>query len=134
ARPRQVIAAALVVTLATVWLLIVKRQFSADEYRRHRMRGTLAAVPIIRADARGEPCIVIGYHYTQLEWYTGCGAAISIDPAGAAAGHARGQRVYVVRDFTPTWVPVSQPEFSEMPGRIHVLFALPGLEIARFDR
>ncbi len=39
----------------------------------------------------------------------------------------RGERVYVVRDLTPAWSPVAQPESAALPGVPRVLLDEPGV-------
>ena len=108
------------------------KQLGAGDYRRSRMRGTLIAAPAIRSDAAGAPCTVIGYHYTQLEWYSGCRAPLVMSAESVAAAHAAGKRVYVVRDYMPTWAPAPQPVIAELPGVPQMIVAVPGVvEVAR---
>jgi 4-amino-4-deoxy-L-arabinose transferase-like glycosyltransferase len=126
-RARRVASFAIVGALVAVWLLLLVKQRRIDENRRHAMRGTLAAAQAIRADAHGERCAVVGYHSTQLEWYSGCHVPLVMDPGTAAALLAAGERVYVVRDYTPTWVPAPQPVFAEMPGVPQLLLERPGV-------
>lgn len=127
----RTVSIALALTLAAIWLLIASKRFHADDYRQHRMRGTLAAAKAIRADAAGAPCTVIGYHSTQLEWYSGCSTRLALDPGEA---HRRDERVYLVRDHTPTWAPMRQPVFSEFLGSVRVLAVEPFVvEVARLD-
>src|SRR5262249_10572632 len=40
----------------------------------------LAAATTIRADAHGQPCIVVARVITQLAWYTGCETRLLRDP------------------------------------------------------
>jgi hypothetical protein len=117
----RVLHISLIALLVGAWALVARAQLRADDYREGRMRGTLAAAEVIKADAAGRPCILIAYHYTQLEWYTGCHAPIIMDGRNVAAGHRAGERVYVVRDFNKTWVPAPQPVVAELPGVPHVL-------------
>jgi hypothetical protein len=56
-----------------------------------------------------------------------------LDEHAVTAGHARGARVYVVRDHTPAWVEKWNPELSQMPGVPNILFVNPDVEVARFD-
>ena len=65
---RRGLSIMIVLALAAVWLRIVTKQLFAGDVRRNRMRGTLTAARLIRADAAGARCEVIGYHFTQLEW------------------------------------------------------------------
>lgn len=124
--PRAV-KALVVALLAVAYFLAIIRQPHADDSRRFRMRGTLAAARAIRADAQGRPCTVIGYHFTQLEWYSGCRAPLILDGNSAAEAHARGDLVYLVRDYTPTWVPAWQPMFTDYPGTFRHILALPAV-------
>lgn len=131
---RRVVGAVLVVLLAAVWLKLLSRQPIAIAGRRHGMRGTLAAGAVIRADARGAPCMLVGYDFTQLEWYSGCRAPLVMDAAAVAHAHAAGTRAYAVRDYTPRWAAAPQPVFTELPGRIQILFVRPAeVEVARID-
>jgi 4-amino-4-deoxy-L-arabinose transferase-like glycosyltransferase len=131
--PRRVVSALIITALATVWLLLLRRQPHADDYRHHRMRGTLTAVDVITRDAAGAACVVVGYHYTQLEWYSRCRAPLVLDEHAVTAGHERGAKVYVVRDHTPAWVEKWNPELARMPGVPNILFVNPDVEVARFD-
>jgi 4-amino-4-deoxy-L-arabinose transferase-like glycosyltransferase len=109
--------------LATIWLLLTIRQAGSGTYRRGTMRGTLVAAQVIRGDARGRPCTVIGYQSTQLEWYSGCRTTAS----------ATGELTYVVRDHSPGWIVGRQPVLAELPGVPFTLFRLPALEVVRLD-
>lgn len=130
-RTRRRLAIGVGIALAYVWAGIARRAVRADEYREHRLRGTLAAAPVIRRDAAAAPCTVLGYHYTQLEWYSGCQAPLVMDAAAVREAHARGDRVYAVRDHTPTWVPAWKPVFAELPGAVELLLATADVEVAR---
>lgn len=130
--PAQIGRAAGVVLLGAtviVWLLMVRSQYRAPDVRRVGARGTLTAAAVIRRDAGGAPCMVLGYHYTQLEWYSGCRAPLVMSEGEARGALARGERVYLVRDYLPSWASAPQPELS---GRTWPLFMLAGeLEVAR---
>lgn len=131
---RRVIAAILAILLAAVWLKLLSRQPIAIAGRRHGMRATLAAAAVIRADARGAPCMLVGYDFTQLEWYSGCRAPLVMDANAIAQAHATKTRSYAVRDYTPRWAAAPQPVFTELPGRIQILLVRPvEVEVARFD-
>lgn len=132
--PRKLLSIAAVVALAVVWLQVARSQAKAGENRRDRAVGTLTAAPVIRADAAGVPCIVLGYHFPQLEWYSGCRAPLIMDAETVREAHRRGERVYVVRETTPAALKTWQPVFAELPGSRHVLFVLPGIvEVARLS-
>jgi hypothetical protein len=62
--------------------------------------------------------MVIGNHYTQLEWYSGCRAPLVIGPESTelAAALSRGDRVYIVRDYGPAVGKEPQPVFADYPG------------------
>ncbi len=130
---RRYVGVAIVVALAWVWFLTVRRQFTADDFREYRMRGTLAAVHVIRNDAHGAPCIVIGAHNTQLEWYSGCRAPLILDGDSARDAQKHGKRVYVVFDYTPTWSKRWAPDLASMPGTPHILYVSPDALVIRFD-
>ena len=91
------------------------------------MRGTIAAAAVIRADAAGAPCCVLGTHATQLEWYAGCAVPLVLGEAAVREALMRGERVYVVRDLTPAWSPAAQPEIAALPGVPRVLLDEPGV-------
>ncbi len=121
--------------LVIVWLMTARVQMRSAVHRDRTMRGTLLAASIIKRDDAGAPCVVIGYHFTQLEWYSGCQAPVLMDAGAVDVAEQTGQRVYVVRDYLPAWAAAPQPVFTTFPGRLHVLFMLAGeIEVARLDR
>ncbi|MBV8761606.1 MAG: glycosyltransferase family 39 protein [Deltaproteobacteria bacterium] len=90
-RHRRMLGIAAGVAVGTMWLVALAAAYTARERRHAGMAPTLAAAAAIRHDAHGEPCDVIGRHFTQLEWYSGCRAVHAATP---------GIRTYVVRDDT----------------------------------
>lgn len=120
--------AALVVT----WAMFVRRQPATDEVRASRMRGTLAAAAAIRTDAHGRRCMVIGYHYTQLEWYSGCVAPLVMEADFVAAGHHAGEIVYVVREPASK---LAQPDVRKLPGTPTTILDTPNVvEVIRLTK
>lgn len=79
------------IVVGTSWLVALYAAFAIRERRITGMAPTIAAAMAIRADAHGARCEVIGRHFTQLEWYSGCRAVSTVSP---------GVRTYVVRDDT----------------------------------
>jgi 4-amino-4-deoxy-L-arabinose transferase-like glycosyltransferase len=132
-RARTVVSGVLVLALVVVWALNFRRQLTAGNYRRDRLRGALVAAEVIRADAAGRPCSVLGHTYTQLEWYSGCNAPLILAPQSAAEALAAGRIVYLVRDHTPSYFPKWNPVFAEMPGAVHVLVENADVEVARLS-
>lgn len=122
---RRILLVACVGLVVVAWALVASRQLGSGDYRRRSMRTTLVASSIIRGDAAGRRCEVVGYNSTQLEWYSGC---------RHVPGAATGPLVYVVRDFSPGWIRGAQPEVSSVPGTTTVLFRLPALEVVRVVR
>ena len=129
---RRVAGGIAVLSLVLTWLYTVRLQYRASDARTTRMRATLTASALIRRDSGGGPCTVIGYHYTQLEWYSGCRSPLVSSAGEVSEAHGRGERVYVVRDYLPSWASAPQPVIAELPGRAVPLFMLAGeLEVAR---
>jgi hypothetical protein len=122
---RRVLLVALVGLVVVAWALVAWRQLDSGDYRRTAMRTTLVASSIIRGDAAGRRCEVVGYNSTQLEWYSGC-RHVPDAPTG--------NLVYVVRDFSPAWVRGAQPEVASVRGTPTILFRLPELEVVRVQR
>lgn len=122
---RRVLLVALVSVVVVAWALVAWRQLDSGDYRRTAMRATLVASDILRRDAAGRRCEVVGYNSTQLEWYSGC---------RHAPGAPTGDLVYVVRDWAPAWVRGAQPDVSSVPGVPTILFRLPELEVVRVVR
>lgn len=129
----RVVAITLVVALGAAWLAVTVKQVRDGDPRGAKMRGIFTAARMIRTDAAGAPCIVIGYSSTQLEWYTGCRVPLVLDAGAAAEAHARHARVYLVRDATPIWAPKWQPVFADYPGHVRILGVDPVVEVARLD-
>lgn len=132
-RPRWAIAVMLALGLVAVWGMLARRQLTADDYRANRLRGLFAAVRVIRADARGGPCMVVGYSNTVLEWYSGCPSPLLEPPAAAREAQAKRVPLYVVTDHAPTSVAQRKPDLAAMPGRSRILFVSPDAEVVRFD-
>ncbi len=125
-RGRRPLAILCIGVTAVVSVMTLKTQLSHGAGRRWSMRATLAASRAIRADHPSQPCHVVGNHFTQLEWYAGCSGR----PIDVAATAARGEPVYIVRDETPTWRDVGQPDTRSHPHRIVTL--VPGMvEVVR---
>jgi hypothetical protein len=122
---RRILIAACVGLVVVAWALVALRQLDSGDYRRTTMRTTLVASSIMKRDAAGRPCEVVGYNSTQLEWYSGCRHVPAVPT---------GELVYVVRDFSPTWVRGAQPKVSSVPGAATILFRLPELEVVRVVR
>lgn len=123
---RRILGASAAAATAITWVLVTRAMIRYQTERTDSVRGTLVAAAAIRADKARKPCHVLGLHYTQLEWYSGCSGA-RFSPAEAVA---RGEPVYVIRDYDPGW----QPTFSEMPGRHHILVDQPRLvHVIRLD-
>ncbi len=116
-RPRRALAIGAAAAIAATWLLVLPGQLRHGARRAERTAATLLAAEAIRTDAAGRPCLFLGQHYTQLEWYSGCRTAevVGYPPPGV--------RLYVVRDRTPGW----QPELSGGPGRHATILERPGL-------
>jgi hypothetical protein len=132
---RVVIASGLAVVLA-LWTMLAVKHVRADDNRVARMRGTLAAAAAIRADAAGARCMVLGNHYTQLEWYSGCRAPLVISPQSTelAAAQRRGDRVYIVRDHGAAVGKEPQPVFASFAGTPTLILERPNVvEVARLD-
>ena len=90
-RHRRVLGIACTGVVAATWVVALAAAYTQRERRRAGIAPTLAAAAAIRRDAAGAPCDVIGRHFTQLEWYSGCRAIVRPRP---------GIRTYVVRDDT----------------------------------
>lgn len=90
-RHRRAFGLACGVVVGATWLVALYAAFAIRGRRTAGMAPTLAAAMAIRADAHGERCEVVGRHFTQLEWYSGC-RAVSRPTSGV--------RAYVVRDDT----------------------------------
>ena len=90
-RHRRAFGIACGIVVGSTWLVALYAAFAIRERRTTGMAPTLDAAMAIRADAHGERCEVIGRHFTQLEWYSGCRAVSTVSP---------GVRTYVVRDDT----------------------------------
>lgn len=121
----RIAAGVAIAAIVLVWVNSARKHLGAADFRERRMQGTLLATAAIRADAKGRPCTVIGYHYTQLEWYSGCSAPLVMDGAFVAAAQQRGERVYVVTDYLPTWTHAPQPVLSELPGTPQMILQRP---------
>src|SRR5262249_20983413 len=67
-RVRRVVGGGAVVVLAGSWIFVAVTSSWSGGARDRRQAGTIAAIEAIRADARGESCLVIGRHTTQLQW------------------------------------------------------------------
>jgi 4-amino-4-deoxy-L-arabinose transferase-like glycosyltransferase len=135
ARTARVATAGALAAVMVAWALLARKHLRADEYRVTRMQGTLAAAAAIRADAAGAPCTVIGNHYTQLEWYSGCRAPLVMSPQSVETAQLRGDRVYIVRDYGPAVGNQPQPELSAFPGGPTSILARPKVvDVARVDR
>jgi len=83
----------------------------ATMYRRNLRRefaDTLAAASAIRRDAHGTPCLAIGPHTPQLEWYSGCRVPAFYDRVALG-----GPRVYAWHSVHRVG---SEPELDELPG------------------
>lgn len=120
---------------AILGVITIKWRLAVPEARANRMRGTLTAAQAIRADAKGAPCTVIGAHFAQLEWYSGCHAPLVMDAHWVGDALARGDMVYVVRDYVSMWRPAPQPNVYELPGDKHVLLVRPlEVEVVKITR
>jgi hypothetical protein len=86
---RRALAALCAMAVCASWIAAIAAAWGARDRRTAGMAPTLAAAAVIRRDAHGRACVVLGRHTTQLEWYSGCRA--SYDLAGLS---------YVVRDDT----------------------------------
>lgn len=134
-RARVPVAATGIAIAAILWALLARKHLAADENRTARMRATFAAVGAIRADAAGAPCTVLGYHYTQLEWYSRCRAPLVMSADFARAALDRGDRVYLVRDDGPTMSDASHLELRDFTGARFVILDVPGVvRVTRLGR
>lgn len=88
-RHRRAVAIACGIAIGATWLVALAAAYTQRDRRAAGVSPTLEAAAAIRRDAAGAPCAVVGRHYSQLEWYSGC-RAVSTPTAGA--------RTYVVRD------------------------------------
>jgi hypothetical protein len=113
------------IAAAIVAVLVIKWRFEVPAVRVARIRGTLAAAQAIRADANGAPCTVFGAHFAQLEWYSRCRAPLVMDAPRVLEAHARGEAVYVVRDYVTMWRPAPQPDVYAFPGDKRVVLVKP---------
>jgi 4-amino-4-deoxy-L-arabinose transferase-like glycosyltransferase len=111
------------IAIATSWALITSWAVRIDDKRRFDFRTTAAAVAVIKRDAAGRPCIVVGRRLTQLEWYSGCYAALDASISDLAQ-----RRVYVVVESGPY-----QPRLAELPGRQQRMLEQPGVVVTRLD-
>lgn len=111
------IVAGVAVALATV--LVMRQQLHRADYRAETTTDTRRAAEVIRADAAGARCYVIGDQYTQLEHYSGCEAsAWPWDDQGTA-------KIYMVQK--------DQAAPRSWRGRRHVLVDEPQLRVTRWD-
>jgi 4-amino-4-deoxy-L-arabinose transferase-like glycosyltransferase len=124
-RARQVIAGGALVAIALTWLSCGRRAFRYPHGVRHRQAGAFLASAAIRADAAGAPCMVLGRHLTQMEWYSGCRGVV--EPQLAAI--ARGVPFYVVWTNSGVW----QPDLGAMPGEHRTIFYLPMAHVIRLQ-
>jgi hypothetical protein len=130
----RTVAAITIAAMVIVCVLMVRTQLRSDDRRRAVVRGSTTAAAVIRRDAGGAACTVLGYHFTQLEWYSGCRAPLVMNPDAAVSALAAGDRVYIVIDYLPHWAPAPQPVLAEFRGRLRMLFMLAGeIEVARLD-
>ena len=54
---------------------------------------------LIRADAGGEPCAILGYPPPQITWYSGCSTYhFGFPPAAGALGQLSAERRYLILD------------------------------------
>jgi len=118
-RARAAIGATAAIAMAVTWVLIARVQGRAEDSRAASLRTRLDAAALIRADAAGAPCLVVGDPFTQLEWYSGCrGATWPWDDLGRA-------RIYLY------YRPEDPPR--ETRGRPQVLFARRDAIVTRYD-
>ena len=119
-------AAALVVT----WILVARSQVRAADHRRRGVAATLAAARAIQVDAAGVHCRVLGAHFTQLEYYTGCWGNVD---AALPATISPDARIYVVDDRAKHWGTLWRPDLAAMPGRPRVLLELAQVTVYVLD-
>lgn len=116
---RRLLAIAAGAVVAITILLSVRLQTRRGEYRSAGTGPTLRAAEAIRTDAAGARCLVVGDHYTQLEWYGGCASsAWPWDELGK-------QKIYTVDDETTLPVPTH--------GTAHVVLDAPPLRVTRWE-
>ena len=89
--------------------------------RRLAAQPQLLAADVIRRDAEGKRCHFAGYHYTQIEWYSGCDSRAFLQEEALAAG----AHVYDVRDDSPGW----QPSAAELAAPHLILLEVPRYQL-----
>jgi hypothetical protein len=119
ARLRTALGAAAAIAVAVSWLLVARAGLGRPARREAALRGTLDAARVIRADAAGAPCQLMGRAYTQLEWYSGCRS--SHWPWDALGR----ERIYVVL------APPEEPGGTQ--GTPRVLLERPDVIVTRYD-
>ena len=115
ARPAHLRRAAIGFAAAAVAVSWVVVGISARRLAALRDRNTAPmrlAAQVVRADAAGRSCRVIGRHTTQLQWYSGC-PAVPWAPEPMLAEH----RTYLVREYGKR----EQPELDGRPGTPRLL-------------
>jgi len=129
AQARRIVVAACVLALVVPWALMARRQFAVGDSREKRLQPMLTAAAAVKKDAAGSACVMIGYRYTQLEWYSGCFAPLILDPGAAKWGFEHARRVYLVRELGPGPVAKWDPGFGNMPGTPRDVFASKEVEV-----
>lgn len=118
-RVRAALGAAAAVAIAVAWVLVVRLQLRTAAGRIASARSTIDAASVIRADAAGAPCQLVGDAFTQLEWYSGC---LSSSWPWDALGR---DRIYVVVKPRDKQV--------ETRGTPRVLLERPDVNVTRYD-
>ena len=95
-RHRRAIGIACGLLVGASWLVALYAAYAVRDRRAAAIAPTIAAAMAIRADAHGARCEVIGRHFTQLEWYSGCRGVARDTP---------GVLTYIVRDDSGVWQP-----------------------------
>ena len=118
--PRRWGAVVAAVAVLASCLLMLRTQVMRSERKRETASAAYTAASVIRTDAHGRRCYVIGDAFAQLEWYSGCrGSSWPWDEREET------EPVYVVH--TPSTLPVPTR------GDPHVLLARPAVTVTRFD-
>ncbi|HTR54771.1 MAG TPA: glycosyltransferase family 39 protein [Kofleriaceae bacterium] len=124
-RVQRAFGACALATLAAVSIRNGPATVRAARYADRSAAPTLAAGAAIRADAADSPCIVFGYHDSELEWHTHCVTVLVLDPAELAR-----KRVYVVRDAIPNR---EEPDLDAFPGKHALVLDEPDVRVIRLD-
>lgn len=100
-----------IAVVAATWVIVLVGAVRSKRELAHEYAHTLAAAAAIRADDAGRPCFVMGRKRMQLEWYSGCEAAMwPPDPL---------PRFYAVHDGHGG---PDDPDLGKLPGT-HVVIA-----------